>query len=145
VPRTEISPPDAATVRELIATAAAHDPAMACWLYVAVATGARPGEVCGLRWGDIDFLGRSVRIERSVSATRTSGVHVKPTKTGAVRRVSITAQTVEALHFHYERAERTAREHRHLVDAADFVFSNDPEAGRPWRPELATRGWAPGP
>jgi integrase len=84
-------------VRALIAAAAAQDPAMACWLYVATATGARRGEVCGLRWGDIDFLGRSVRIERSVSATRTSGVHVKPTKTGAVRRVSLTAQAVEAL------------------------------------------------
>jgi integrase len=141
VPRTPISPPDPATVRALIAAAAAQDPAMACWLYVATATGARRGEVCGLRWGDIDFLGRSVRIERSVSATRTSGVHVKPTKTGAVRRVSLTAQAVEALRAHYERAQETAAKRRRLVDPADFVFTNDPDAGRPWRPELATRRW----
>ncbi len=82
-----------------------------------------------------------MRIERSVSATRASGVYVRPTKTGGVRRVSITAQAVEALRAHYERAERTAAGHRRLVDAADFVFSNDPEAGRPWRPDLATRKW----
>ena len=96
VPRTTIHPPDAAAVRALIAQASTHDPDMACWLYVATATGARRGEVCGLRWGDIDFAQRSVRIERSVSATR-AGVFVKATKTGGVRRVSITAQAVEAL------------------------------------------------
>lgn len=97
VPRSTIRPPDASDVRALITHAAAHDPGMACWLYMATATGARRGEICGLRWADIDFDQRSVCIERSVSATR-AGVFVKPTKTGGVRRVSITAQAVEALY-----------------------------------------------
>jgi integrase len=141
VPRTNISPPDAKTVRLLLAHTAAHDPATACWLHIAVATGARRGEVCGLRWADIDFAGRSLRIERSVSATHASGVHIKPTKTGGVRRVSITAQAVDALHDHHERAEQAAAAHRRIVDPADFVFTNDPGAIRPWRPELLSRRW----
>lgn len=69
------------------------------------ATGARRGEICGLRWGDIDSAQRSIRIERSVSATTASGVFVKTTKTGGVRRVTITAQAIDALHVQYERAE----------------------------------------
>ncbi len=40
VPRTAISPPDPATVRSLLALAAATDPMLAWWLHVAVATGA---------------------------------------------------------------------------------------------------------
>ena len=70
VPRSTIRPPGAADVRALIAHAAAHDPTMACWLWVATATGARRGEICGLRWSDIDFDQRSVRIERSVVESR---------------------------------------------------------------------------
>lgn len=27
------------------------------------------------------------------------------------------------------------------MDPDDFVFTNDPAAARPWRPELATRRW----
>lgn len=114
---------------------------MACWLHVAAATGARRGEVCGLQWRDIDFDQRSVRIERSVSATTASGVHVKSTKTGGVRRVSITAQAVDGLRAQYDRAERTARGCGRAVGTSDFVFTSDPNAARPWRPELVTRRW----
>ena len=140
VPRSTIRPPDASHVRALIAHAGAHDPAMACWLYVATATGARRGEICGLRWADIDFAQRSVRIERSVSATR-AGVFVKATKTGGVRRVSITAQAVEALSRHHQRAAQNARRTENCLDPEGFVFTSDPAAARPWRPELVSRRW----
>lgn len=86
------------------------------------------------------FDQRSVRIERSVSATR-AGVVVKPTKTGGVRRVSITAQAVEALHRHLERAAKSARRIDQGVDREGFVFTSDPDATRPWRPDLVTRRW----
>ena len=82
-----------------------------------------------------------VRIGVTVSATRASGVHIKATKTGGGRRVSITGQAVDALRAHNERAEHTAAGHRRSVDPADFVFTNDPGAVRPWRPELVTRRW----
>lgn len=140
VPRATIRPPAASDVRMLIAQAAAHDPAMACWLHVGTATGARRGEICGLRWSDIDFNQRSVRIERSVSATR-GGVFVRPTKTGGVRRVSITAQAVDALQHHHERAVQNARRIDNCVVPEGFVFTSDPAAARPWRPELVSRRW----
>jgi integrase len=137
VPRTTITPPDAASVRLLLAHATATDPVMACWLHVALATGARRGEVCGLQWGDIDFEQRSIRVERSVSATRAHGIFVKPTKTGGVRRVSITTQAIEALVAHRARAESAAGR----VGQSAFVFTADPSGCRPWRPELVTRRW----
>jgi integrase len=58
---------------------------------VAVATGARRGEVCALRWCDVDLDERIVRIGRSVSATASAGLIIKSTKTGRSRVVSLTA------------------------------------------------------
>jgi integrase len=97
VPKVAITPPAIDAVRLALATAAKADPTLWCWLHVTVATGARRGEVCALRWRDVDLDERIVRIERSVSATARSGVVIKSTKTGRSRVVSLTAQAVEAL------------------------------------------------
>ncbi len=108
---------------------------------MAAATGARRGEVCGLRWSDIDLDQHTIRIERSVSATRASGLVIKATKTGRVRRVSITTQARDALLQHRSRAEQAAADNHRTVESADLVFTNDPAGRRPWRPELVTRRW----
>jgi integrase len=141
VPRTTITPPEADDVRFLLALAERHDAVLACWLHVAVATGARRGEVCALRWSDVDLEAATVRIARSVSATKSAGVAIRPTKTGRVRLVSLTAPAVEALARHRTRAEKAAASTGRGVDLADQIFTSDPEGRRPWRPELVTRRW----
>ena len=59
-------------------------------LWVAVATGARHGEILALRWSDIDFDEGTVRIERSLSWARRPGEPMRarflPPKTKAGRR-----------------------------------------------------------
>ena len=55
VPRTVFTPPSREDIRALLACAEASDPQLSCWLQVAVATGARRGEICALRWADIDL------------------------------------------------------------------------------------------
>lgn len=140
VPRTVIQPPTTPQVRAVLALAAETDDELSCWLQVAVATGARRGEICALRWGDIDFDDRTVRIERSVSATRAEGLIVKTTKTGGVRRVSLAAQAIAALSAHHTRRAAAAAEDA-TVDTGQYVFTSDPSGTRPWRPELVTRRW----
>jgi len=141
VPRTEINPPSAATVRELLDAAQRTDEELHCWLQVAVATGARRGELCALRWCDFDLDGRTVRIERSVSATKAHGIFIKTTKTGRVRPVSITRPAITALEAQHDRAVLAATAGGREVEPGDLVFTNDPTAQRPWRPELVTRRW----
>ncbi len=141
VPRATVVPPDAVQVRRLLAVAREHDPELACWLDVTAATGARRGEVCGLRWSDVDLDAATVRIERSVSATKQNGVFTKTTKTDRFRLVSLTAQAVASLIDHLERAEAAAAASGRLFDRSDLVFTSDPECQRPWRPELVTRRW----
>ena len=141
VPRTTIHPPDADTVRFMLAAARHSDPQLWCWLQVAVATGARRGEICALRWCDLDLADRTVRIERSVSATKNHGLFIKTTKTGHVRLVSLTAQAIEALTEHHARATAVAAGAGRHVEVDDLVFSNKHTPQQPWRPELVTRRW----
>jgi integrase len=141
VPRTTISPPDTDQVRALLAAAGEADQALAWWLQIAVATGARRGELCVLRWADVDLDDATVRIERSVAATKRDGIVIKSTKTGRVRLVSLTAQAVDALRHHHIRAQHAAAAAGREMDSADLIFTSDPHARRPWRPELVTRRW----
>jgi len=73
------------------------DPETGRWLDVAAATGARRGEICALRWSNIDLDRQTVRIERSVSATKEHGVFIKTTKTDRFRLVSLTDQATQSL------------------------------------------------
>ncbi len=138
VPRVTIRPPTAEQVRAVIGRVEPFDAVFACWLKVAVATGARRGEICALRWSDIDLDLSTVRIERSVSVTKNGGVAFTTTKTGNVRLVTLTTQAIDALAAH------RAHTQNQLVGAigeAAQVFTNDPTGVRPWRPDLATRRW----
>src|SRR6516164_3559421 len=47
---------------------------------LAVTTGMRRGEICGLAWGAVDLDGATVRVERSLEETA-EGLRVKPPKT----------------------------------------------------------------
>lgn len=136
VPRTTVRPPATTDVRAALASAAAKDPDLWCWLQLAVATGARRGEVCAVMWGDIDLDQRTVRIDKSVSATKKAGIVIKSTKTGRVRRVSLTQQSADALADLRHRSPATCD--------TDLVFTVDParqRPWRPWRPEMVTRRW----
>ena len=54
---------------------------------LALATGARRGELLALQWTDVDLDRASLRIERSVEETR-AGLRLKPPKTKRGRRNS---------------------------------------------------------
>jgi integrase len=138
VPRVNIRPPDAAQVRAAVTYFETNHRTFACWLHVALATGARRGEVCALRWSDIDLDARTVRIERSVAVMKGTGVSFKTTKTGNVRLVTLTTQAIEALREHraHVEANRGAR-----VGTDEQIFTDDPTGCRPWNPNLVTARW----
>lgn len=75
-------------------------------------TGARPGELRALRWGQIDFTRRFVPIRTAIEAGKKS--KVKTTKTGSVRPAFFSERTEQELRIW--RAESPA------ADDMDFVF-----------------------
>jgi len=106
------------------------------WLRIASTTGARRGEVAGLRWGDIDA--GTIRIRRAVSSAPGTGLVIGPTKTGQERRVAIGAKlSAELDEARAATAGRLAMMGEELTDDL-YVISADPAGRQPWRPDRAT-------
>ena len=52
----------------------------------------RTGELVGLQWGDVDFLGKFLTVRRNVVRRR-----VTETKTGKIRRIDMSDALLETL------------------------------------------------
>jgi integrase len=133
--KVEVTPPTVDEVLRLLDAAYEEDPAFGTYLWVISATGCRRGEVCALRWTDVDLDGRELRVRRSV--VHVDGeVREKDTKTHASRRLALDEPTVALLRQHRRRQRELALALGvRLPD--DAVLFGDPE-GRPWRPDVCT-------
>jgi integrase len=133
----EIIPPTPEELRLLLDEAERANPDLATLIYVAVTTGSRRGELCGLRWGDIDLERATVLVARSISDAA-GKVEVKDTKTHAVRRLALDPSTVAVLRAHRARmVERATAAGAYLAPTA-YVWSQDLAGEQPWRPDRVT-------
>lgn len=133
----ELAPPDPVDVRHLIRTVEQDDPEFACLLLVAATTGARRGELCGLRWADIDLEHRVVRIHRSVVQIGDK-VAEKDTKTHQERRLTLGELTAATLVAHRGRMETRARLAGERLEPDGFVWSEHPASVTPFPPHRLT-------
>jgi integrase len=135
VEKADVQPPQAEDAARLLSAAHAESPELALFLRLAVVLGARRGEICGLRWPDIDLERSEVLIAGNVVRVPKQALIHKDTKTHAKRRVAIGAGTVELL-----RARRVAQAKDALAFgttlAADaYVFSHVPDGSKPIDPD----------
>jgi integrase len=104
LPKAAKSEPKALNEAEMAAllNAARHPPERAKrsggpsaepWFFPAIAfavyTGARRGEVLGLRWSDIEFESNIVTIRRSLTRTHSRGLFFKEPKSGKARTITM--------------------------------------------------------
>ena len=75
---------------------------------LAVATGCRRGELLALTWADIDFVGRILRVSKSLEQTK-EGLRVKGTKTEKPREISLPKSTIAVLREHRSRQAENRR------------------------------------
>ena len=135
VGRHEILTPEPKEILTLLREAERTDPGLALFMRLAAVTGARRGELCGLRWGDIDLVGGMLSITRAVIGMRNDSLMVKDTKTHAGRRISLDSETLGVLSIHHDRCvQRAAAVESCLSDSA-FVFSTEADGSRPRRPD----------
>lgn len=135
---SELHPPAIDVVLDLIDLAAKTRPEFAVFLRVVIATGARRGEVCALRWSD--FNGPVVKISRNIVDGLGRGIAPKEkgTKTHAVRTFRVDDETAELLADHARRMQRRAEAGGHTIGKDAFVFSHEPDGSKCWRPEYTT-------
>ena len=91
-------------LRTLYFAAAAEDEDMAAAIALGALTGARRGELCGLRWGDVDWDRGSIRVERAWVPGQ-GGQRLTTTKTGGGRTVFVGAEGLRILRTY--RAAKT--------------------------------------
>jgi integrase len=150
--KSDVAPPTRGeAVRLVLAGYEWGDGTLGAMLHVAATTGARRGELCGLRWGDIDVEAGELLIERSVVTGEDGRLVVKSTKTHAARRIALDAGTVAVLVAHRGRMEERARlafdgtdlkfEGRDLLSLRSFVWSDDLDGKTPWRPDRVTQAF----
>ncbi|WP_098959400.1 site-specific integrase [Pseudonocardia sp. N23] len=137
VPRPNPAPPSADEAADLL-TEAWKDPDWGTFVWFTMTTGARRGEVCGLRWNDLD-LSSGVATFRS-SIGQIAGVQwEKDPKTHQHRRVTLDPELVEVLVEHRGRCDDRARAVDTKVRRDGFVFSPVPDCGRQTSPDTVTQ------
>jgi integrase len=86
--RRTASAPSTDAIQYLVVAAQDADPVLAAAIVLAAITGARRGELCALRWSDVDWKRRTLTIARSLTVIRREA-NEGPTKTHQRRDVAV--------------------------------------------------------
>jgi integrase len=130
----EMRPPTPGQVAQLLEFVA-RDPALHLYLTLAATTGARRGQLLALRWIDVDLVGGSLSIQRSL-VEGPDGPLLVPTKTRRSYRVALDAASLELLRSHHQA---TSNGGGVMAPENRFVFSSDKAGAWPWAPNFVTK------
>jgi integrase len=124
--KPEPRPPSAEEAARLVEQAW-EDPDWGMLVWLTMTTSARRGEVCALRWSQVDLATGVVTLSRAIAQ---DGVHreEKDTKTHQQRRVVLDPETVVALTEHWNRCCGRAAVGGVALDRKAYVFSLVPDA-----------------
>ena len=137
VAHKRVSVPSLDVVRDVIEAAERRDPRLAPLLMLAALTGMRRGELCALRWSDVDLDAGTVHVTRSVVVVP-NGLAEKATKTDRGRGVALDPVGVAVLSQHLARTTQWISEAGNRLASDAFVFSPSIEGTTPFRPDNVT-------
>jgi len=137
VSQQRVEAPSVEVVRTVIETAEMRDPRLAPLLMLAALTGMRRGELCALRWSDIDLDLGQIEVSRSLVVVP-GGLAEKTTKTDRSRRVSLDPVGVALLTQHHAKTTGWAKVAGVVLPIDAFVFSPFVESTTPFRPDNVT-------
>jgi integrase len=143
VEQPDTRPPEVGQAERLIETAMAEDPELGLFLVLAVVLGARRGELCSLRWSDVDFDQGDVLVAGSVIILPGQPLLDRDvTKTRTKRRVAVGAGTLELLRTHRVEQAKAALAAGVALPPDAYVFSRAPDGSKPIRPDGVSHRFA---
>jgi integrase len=132
-----LRPPTPEGVSRLLEAAYQADPEFAVLLWLAATTGARRGELCALRWSNVDLAAGELVIVRNL-IVRGGQLVEKDTKTHAARRIALSDDSITLLEEHRRRCAERAQACGAVLAADAYVFSFDPAGRTPMNPDAVT-------
>jgi integrase len=138
IERADMQPPAVEDAARLLSVALAEDPELGLFLRLAVVLGARRGELCAVRWSDVDLDQGEVLIAGGIVRVPGESLVDKATKTHAKRRVAVGADTVELLRAHRLAQAKDALACGTTLAADAYVFSHVPDGSAPINPDGIT-------
>lgn len=137
VSQRRVKAPSVDVVRAVIEAAEERDPRLAALLMLGALTGMRRGELCALRWSDIDLERGDMEVSRSVIVVP-GGLSEKSTKTDRSRSVALDEVGVALLTQYRARVDEWASEAEAEIADDAFVFSPHVDGATPFRPDNVT-------
>jgi hypothetical protein len=104
-------------------------------LWLVMVTGCRRGELCAVRWTDVQLVRGSLMVERAL----TRKLREKSTKSSQQRRVSLDSYTVELLQAYKAKCEEQCASLGTKLARTAFVFSIAPDFTEPIKPDTVTQ------
>jgi integrase len=143
VRRKQATVPTPRQLRDLIITAEARRDGgvLAAAIALAAATGCRRGELCALRWSDIDLTTGTVTVGRSLGYVE-SRVVEGDTKTHQVRRLALDEFGVSVVRARIEAQRATAEAVGVELHADPYLLSRAVRGDQPCLPDGLTHGFA---
>ncbi|ANY06391.1 tyrosine-type recombinase/integrase [Pseudonocardia sp. HH130630-07] len=137
-PRPNPQPPSATEAAQILGAAWERDPEWGLLVWLVMVTGQRRGELCGIRWRDLDLDRGVLTLARSIGQ-RDGQVWEKDTKTHQQRRLTLDEHTVGLLRAHHELCCRNAEQVGAALTRAAFVFSRSPDGSTHLLPDSVTQ------
>ena len=114
-----------------------EDEEFGLYLWTAITTGARRGEVSALRENRFDFARQQVRVSANYIVKQGNRIEKAP-KDGEGRVLSLDLLTCELLRERFQRRRADAQALGVEVPEDAFAFSPDPAGRTPWNPDTMT-------
>jgi integrase len=115
---------NATEARDFLQAAKAAGAQPAAFYALALDSGARKGELCGVRWTDIDLDAEKMRIVQQL-LTPGPAPTFGPTKTGRPRTVSLATATVELLRAHRKHQRELMMANRSTYKDHGLAFAKE--------------------
>ncbi|MEM9655415.1 MAG: tyrosine-type recombinase/integrase, partial [Actinomycetota bacterium] len=117
--------PSPETVSALLAEAkASRNPENYLVFRLLAVTGARRGEICGLRWPNVDLKAGTFTIRESIARVASGDLITKDPKSHQIRTVSVDSQTAELLAEHKQHQAEAAKALDGKVARGAYVFAD---------------------
>lgn len=127
--------PTSEQVRAALADAAENDPRFYAFVAVAAFAGLRLGEIAGLQVGDVDFLRKTIRVERQIQGKSHRTTTIVPPKYGSERTVYVPEELTNIIAAHVAEHgmtwDRTHPDQLWLFGADGWVYYRG-SAGHRW-------------